>query len=41
VLLIQAVPYGAAMLVSLVSEMSLPARWLGPLPRKQMSRAEA
>jgi hypothetical protein len=32
VLLIQAVPYGAAVLVSLVSSMSLPARWLGPLP---------
>jgi exo-beta-1,3-glucanase (GH17 family)/cellulose synthase/poly-beta-1,6-N-acetylglucosamine synthase-like glycosyltransferase len=30
VLLIQAVPYGAAVLVSLVSALSLPARWLGP-----------
>ncbi len=29
VLLIQAVPYAAAVLVSLVSAMSLPARWLG------------
>ncbi len=33
VLLIQAVPYAAAVLVSLVSGSSLPARWLGPLPR--------
>jgi hypothetical protein len=32
VLLIQAVPYGAAVLVSLVSALSLPAKWLGPLP---------
>ena len=32
VLLIQAVPYAAAVLVSLVSALSLPARWLGPLP---------
>jgi cellulose synthase/poly-beta-1,6-N-acetylglucosamine synthase-like glycosyltransferase len=32
VLLIQAVPYAAAVLVSLVSAMSLPARWLGTLP---------
>ena len=32
VLLIQAVPYGAAVLVSLVSSLALPARWLGPLP---------
>ncbi|HEY7639384.1 MAG TPA: hypothetical protein VH814_06635, partial [Steroidobacteraceae bacterium] len=32
VLLIQAVPYAAAVLVSLVSAASLPARWLGPLP---------
>jgi exo-beta-1,3-glucanase (GH17 family)/cellulose synthase/poly-beta-1,6-N-acetylglucosamine synthase-like glycosyltransferase len=32
VLLIQAVPYGAAVLVSLISALSLPARWLGPLP---------
>jgi hypothetical protein len=32
VLLIQAVPYGAAVLVSLLSALSLPARWLGPLP---------
>jgi cellulose synthase/poly-beta-1,6-N-acetylglucosamine synthase-like glycosyltransferase len=38
VLLIQAVPYGAAVLVSLVSALSLPARWLGRLPA---SRAEA
>ncbi len=29
VLLIQAVPYGAAVLVSIVSALSLPARWLG------------
>ena len=32
VLLIQAVPYAAAVLVSLVSSLSLPARWLGTLP---------
>jgi Exo-beta-1,3-glucanase len=32
VLLIQAVPYGAAVLVSLLSALSLPARWLGTLP---------
>jgi hypothetical protein len=32
VLLIQAVPYAAAVLVSLVSALSLPAKWLGPLP---------
>ena len=32
VLLIQAVPYGAAVLVSLVSALSLPAKWLGRLP---------
>jgi len=32
VLLIQAVPYGAAVLVSLISALSLPARWLGPQP---------
>jgi exo-beta-1,3-glucanase (GH17 family)/cellulose synthase/poly-beta-1,6-N-acetylglucosamine synthase-like glycosyltransferase len=32
VLLIQAVPYAAAVLVSLFSALSLPARWLGPLP---------
>jgi hypothetical protein len=32
VLLIQAVPYGAAVLVSLISALSLPARWLGSLP---------
>jgi hypothetical protein len=38
VLLIQAVPYAAAMLVSLVSALELPARWLG---RKPLSRAEA
>ena len=38
VLLIQAVPYAAAVLVSLVSALSLPARWLGALPQ---SRAEA
>jgi cellulose synthase/poly-beta-1,6-N-acetylglucosamine synthase-like glycosyltransferase len=31
-LLIQAVPYAAAVVVSLVSAFSLPARWLGPLP---------
>jgi hypothetical protein len=34
VLLIQAVPYGAAVLVSLVSTLSLPAKWLGPLPTR-------
>ena len=39
VLLIQAVPYAAAVLVSLVSALSLPARWLGPAGR--CSRAEA
>jgi len=38
VLLIQAVPYGAAVLVSLVSALAVPARWLGTLPQ---SRAEA
>jgi hypothetical protein len=32
VLLIQAVPYAAAVLVSLVSALSLPARWLGAPP---------
>jgi len=32
VLLIQAVPYGEAVLVSLISALSLPARWLGPQP---------
>ncbi|MGH8236209.1 MAG: hypothetical protein ACREXP_04200, partial [Steroidobacteraceae bacterium] len=32
VLLIQAVPYAAAVLVSLVSALSMPARWLGPSP---------
>ncbi len=32
VLLIQSVPYAAALLVSLISTLSLPARWLGPLP---------
>ena len=32
VLLIQAVPYAAALLVSFASALSLPARWLGPLP---------
>ena len=35
VLLIQAVPYGAALLVSLVSALSLPARWLGPSADKR------
>jgi exo-beta-1,3-glucanase (GH17 family)/cellulose synthase/poly-beta-1,6-N-acetylglucosamine synthase-like glycosyltransferase len=29
VLMIQAVPYGAALLVSLISETALPAKWLG------------
>ena len=32
VLLIQAVPYGAAVLVALLSALSLPAKWLGTLP---------
>lgn len=32
VLLIQAVPYAAALVVSLISALSLPARWLGDLP---------
>lgn len=32
VLLIQAIPYAAALLVSLASALSLPARWLGPPP---------
>lgn len=32
VLLIQAVPYAAALIVSLVSALSLPAKWLGPFP---------
>ena len=32
VLLIQAIPYGAAVVVSLVSALELPARWLGMLP---------
>jgi hypothetical protein len=35
VLLIQAVPYAAAVLVSLVSALSISARWLGPLPFSQ------
>lgn len=30
VLMIQAVPYAAALIVSLISALSLPARWLGP-----------
>jgi exo-beta-1,3-glucanase (GH17 family)/cellulose synthase/poly-beta-1,6-N-acetylglucosamine synthase-like glycosyltransferase len=38
VLLIQAVPYGAAVVVSIVSALELPARWLGKL---RQSRAEA
>ena len=32
VLMIQAVPYAAALLVSFASALSLPARWLGPPP---------
>jgi exo-beta-1,3-glucanase (GH17 family)/cellulose synthase/poly-beta-1,6-N-acetylglucosamine synthase-like glycosyltransferase len=32
VLLIQAVPYAAAVVVSLISTLALPARWLGSLP---------
>lgn len=32
VLLIQSVPYAAALIVSLISTLSLPARWLGPSP---------
>ena len=42
VLLIQAVPYAAAVLVSLVSALSLPARWLGEVrlkPHPQRSQA--
>lgn len=35
VLLIQAIPYGAALLVSLISALSLPARWLGPSADKR------
>jgi hypothetical protein len=31
VLIIQAVPYAAALIVSLISALSLPARWLGPV----------
>jgi exo-beta-1,3-glucanase (GH17 family)/cellulose synthase/poly-beta-1,6-N-acetylglucosamine synthase-like glycosyltransferase len=31
VLLIQSIPYAAALLVSLISAWSLPARWLGPV----------
>jgi hypothetical protein len=30
VLLIQSIPYAATLLVSLVSALPLPARWLGP-----------
>jgi exo-beta-1,3-glucanase (GH17 family)/cellulose synthase/poly-beta-1,6-N-acetylglucosamine synthase-like glycosyltransferase len=32
VLLIQAIPYASALLVSLASALSLPAKWLGPPP---------
>jgi len=41
VLLIQSVPYAAAVLMSLVSALSLPARWLGHLqhPRCNLTRA--
>lgn len=38
VLLIQAVPYAAALLVSTISALSLPARWLGPSPDKRAAR---
>src|SRR5690606_13208288 len=33
VLLIQAIPYGASLLMSLISALSLPARWLGRPPK--------
>jgi hypothetical protein len=32
VVLIQSIPYAAALIVSLISAASLPARWLGRLP---------
>jgi hypothetical protein len=32
VLLIQAIPYAASLLMSLISALSLPARWLGRPP---------
>jgi hypothetical protein len=35
VLMIQSVPYAAALLVSLASSMALPARWLGSAPGTQ------
>jgi exo-beta-1,3-glucanase (GH17 family)/cellulose synthase/poly-beta-1,6-N-acetylglucosamine synthase-like glycosyltransferase len=36
VLLIQSIPYGAALLISLVSALSLPARWLGRPPQNNI-----
>lgn len=42
VLLIQAIPYAAALIVSFISALSLPARWLGPslgVPRQQKQLA--
>jgi len=38
VLMIQAIPYAAALLVSTISALSLPARWLGPSPDKRAAR---
>jgi hypothetical protein len=41
VLLIQAIPHAASLLMSLVSALSLPARWLGQPPMSTGVRAAA
>lgn len=41
VLLIQAIPYAAALFVSLVSALSLPAQWLGRPPNRSAHEATA
>lgn len=41
VLLIQAIPYAASLFMSLVSAMSLPARWLGQPPTQPSTAATA
>lgn len=41
VLLIQAIPYAAALFVSLVSALSLPAQWLGRPPNRSAHEAAA
>ena len=41
VLLIQAIPYAAALLVSLISALSLPARWLGTVSAAERNQVQA